>query len=392
MLEDAVKAFADLDDPASVALQGQLARAFYLDEEPGRALEVAERALAIAEHRDLIPIVADLLVTKGSALCSMGRAYEGVGVLEAGLRLAEAHDLHHTAFRARNNIGANLAQRDPRTALAILRAGTAEARRLGALSWVLSLAGNAFACALSTGDWDWVDAEAASFMALDLDTEDRASVLSTVIGLAAMRGRPYDDEMAEFERLLAHATDPGALSAVYDARAINALASGDLEECRRNYSKMLEVSALNVPTVAGTLAQVALWQADAGAARAAADRLEASGAHGPAISARLVTVNAGLAALDGRREEALALYREALSSWRDAGLALSAAFATIDMATLLDPTEPEVRAAAELARATLTALGARPFLARLDAALSRSMYAGTPDVASVPDRQASSPR
>jgi tetratricopeptide (TPR) repeat protein len=392
VLEDAVRAFADLEDPAVVALQGQLARALYLDEEPGRALEVADRALAIAEHRDLISIVADLLVTKGSALSSMGRAYEGVGVLEAGLRLAEAHELHHTAFRARNNIGANLAQRDPRSALAILRAGTTEARRLGSLTWVLSLASNAFACALTTGDWAWVDTEAASFMALDLDTEDRASILATVIGLAAMRGHPYADEMAEFERLLAGATDPGALSAVYDTRAVTALAGGDLDECRRNYSKMLEVSALNVPTVAGTLAQVALWQADPEAARAAADRLEASGAHGPAISARMITIRAGLAALEGRRDEALGLYREALSSWRDAGLIVSEAFAVIDMATLLDPSEPELRAAADVARGILTALDARPFLARLDAAMSRSRTARTADPSSVPDRQAPSPR
>ena len=49
---------------------------------------------------------------------------------------------------------------------------------------------------------------------------------------------------------------------------------------------------------------------------------------------------------------------------------------SIDMATLLDPAEPEVRAAAASAREVLTRLGAKPFLARLDAAMERQ--ASTP--------------
>lgn len=41
------------------------------------------------------------------------------------------------------------------------------------------------------------------------------------------------------------------------------------------------------------------------------------------------------------------------------------------MATLLDPSEPEVRAVAESAREILVRLEANPFIARLDAATSR---------------------
>lgn len=42
------------------------------------------------------------------------------------------------------------------------------------------------------------------------------------------------------------------------------------------------------------------------------------------------------------------------------------------MAFLLDPIDPEVRAAAEAAREILVRLEAAPFIARLDAALARS--------------------
>ena len=42
------------------------------------------------------------------------------------------------------------------------------------------------------------------------------------------------------------------------------------------------------------------------------------------------------------------------------------------MATLLDPAEPEVRAAADAGREILARLGARPILEQLEAAMGRS--------------------
>ena len=45
------------------------------------------------------------------------------------------------------------------------------------------------------------------------------------------------------------------------------------------------------------------------------------------------------------------------------------------MATLLDPANPEVRAAAERSREILVRLGATPFVERLEAALARDPVA-----------------
>ena len=83
------------------------------------------------------------------------------------------------------------------------------------------------------------------------------------------------------------------------------------------------------------------------------------------------TINAGLAALDGRPRDAVVLYREALREWRDLGMVWDEALCAIDMAVLLDPADPEVAAAAESARAILVGLRARPFVERLDAAMAR---------------------
>jgi hypothetical protein len=54
------------------------------------------------------------------------------------------------------------------------------------------------------------------------------------------------------------------------------------------------------------------------------------------------------------------------------GLAWDEALCGLDMALLLDPSDPEVRAAAEAAHQILVRLEAVPFIARLDAALARS--------------------
>jgi len=95
----------------------------------------------------------------------------------------------------------------------------------------------------------------------------------------------------------------------------------------------------------------------------------------PAIEADRRTIRAGIAALEGRRADALALYRDALRAWRDLGLAWDEALCGLDMALLLDPADPDVRAAASATRETLVRLEAAPFVARLDAAMTRSSQA-----------------
>ena len=110
--------------------------------------------------------------------------------------------------------------------------------------------------------------------------------------------------------------------------------------------------------------------------REALDRLDATGVHGPVAEIHRATLRAGLAALDGRAAEALGLYRDALRGLHDLGLPWDEALTAVDMASVLDPTDPEVRAAAEAARQILVGLGAHPFLERLEAALARTAAPG----------------
>jgi hypothetical protein len=68
----------------------------------------------------------------------------------------------------------------------------------------------------------------------------------------------------------------------------------------------------------------------------------------------------------------MVLYREVLRGLRDVGQRWDEALVGIDMATLLDPSDPYVRSVVESTREILVRLGAKPFVERLDAAMGRS--------------------
>ncbi|MGH3073624.1 MAG: hypothetical protein ACRDQC_01780, partial [Gaiellales bacterium] len=118
-------------------------------------------------------------------------------------------------------------------------------------------------------------------------------------------------------------------------------------------------------------ARAALLSHDVARANAALSGLVATGVHSATVDARRAEIRAGVAALDGHDAEAHALYRDALKGHRDTGVEVEAALTAIQMATLLDPSDPDVRAAADAARELFTRLGAVPLLARLEAAVNR---------------------
>ena len=149
--------------PGSVVLLAQLARAHFLMDAHGRAIEVVDRALAAGERLDLVDIVSDALITRGGALNHLGRQYEGLGVMRTGVELAEQHGLTRTVLRGRLNLGVFLGGSDPRAGLTNTREALDMARRLGLESFVRTLVANASTVALEVGEWDWAihEAEAA---------------------------------------------------------------------------------------------------------------------------------------------------------------------------------------------------------------------------------------
>ncbi len=375
ILEPAADEFADLAaDPGVVAILGQLARAYMLNEQAEHAISVADRALAAAEREDLVDIVADTLVTLGSAHGNAGRGYQGHAEILGGLDLAERHGLVAIALRARLNLGA-LPNIEPGPALENNRRGLAEVRRLGLRRRVVLFLTNAAEGGFWIGDWDWALPELDELLAADLEEADRMPVIEAIVRIRAWQGQDVDALVQELEGVARDASDPYSRYSAAVTRADLRLAHDDLAAAAEDYRRGAALSAGNAPNVLALAARAALLQRDAAGAAADLAALDATGAHGPWTESRRISIQAGLAALDERPAEALVLYVDALRRFRDLGVALDEALTAIEMATLLDPALPEVRAAADAAHAILDRLRARPFLERLDGAMSRGTVA-----------------
>jgi class 3 adenylate cyclase/tetratricopeptide (TPR) repeat protein len=372
LLEPASAEFADLAaDLGLVMLDGQLARAYMLQEHSSQAIAVAERVLAAAEHRDLLAPLADALITKGTALTSLGRGREGAGVILIGEQLAREAGLPTTLLRAVNNRLLSLELVDPAGGLEAAREGLTLARRLGhrpfMFNFVLSIGWFGF----MMGDWDGSLAQLDAGLADEPDLAHKGGLLRQAIAVRAGRGEAVEDALTEIEEIDVDQADPQQAVDLLQARAAVAFAAGNLEAARAAWKPIGDLVASARSWSLASAARAALWAGDAAGAREDLAELDVSGVHGPAAEIQRTGIRAGLAALEGRPADALTQYRQASRGWRDVGYVWLETLTAIDMATLLDPAEPEVQAAAEAGRETLTRLRARPFLARLDAALGR---------------------
>ena len=197
-------------------------------------------------------------------------------------------------------------------------------------------------------------------------------------------GEPTDALVADYRALPA---DPGDLvkpAGTAWSQAILAFAGSRFDVARREFLSFKDIFPAGGDEATLFASRCDILAGHAELARADIAQIDASPRRGRAIDADRVTIHAGIDALDGRTAEALAGYRQALGVWRDLGLVWDEALCAIDMATVLDPTDPEVRAAGEAAREILVRLRAVPILARLDAALAR-VAAPTGRTAAVPE-------
>jgi hypothetical protein len=241
------------------------------------------------------------------------------------------------------------------------------------------MVGNSAICALRVGEWDWAAALLEEWLSIEATASGWAEFYVDRAILRALRGEDPGSDIEQAGTLRASITDPQFESYELLARAWAAFAEDDLVTARDRAERAARITDYFVPLALPLAVRAALWAGDPREATAVVDAFQSAGFWGAALDVDRTTARAGAAALEGRGGEALAAYREALRGYRQLGLAFDEAAAVVDMATLLPRPErdsPEVRSAVEQARALLTRLGARPFLARLDAASDRDSVGG----------------
>ncbi len=369
ILEAGAAEFGDLyPDPSVLALLGRLATVYGRRGRDREALGLTERVLEPAELADETETVAHVLLTRGCSLSNIGRTYEGLALIEASFRLAEARGLHDVALAALGNKGAYLGG-DPRAALEAERGALALARRLGRRAGIFTNTGNAAEDAMRTGEWDWAIDAIDALLTEELSETEYSGLIGVRVAYRCYRGEDAAGDIAYLQRRVA--AMGGRLPAVEltDASAAVAFANGDLGEAARLWREIAAMSPINAPYVLPRAARASLWLREVEATAVDLVAFEATGIHGPASLAARLTIRAGLAALDGRVGEAGSLYRDAIRQWRELGLPWDIALTTLDMAHLLGPDGPGVREGATEARSILVGLRARPMIEQLDRAM-----------------------
>ncbi|CAN5583094.1 hypothetical protein BH23CHL7_BH23CHL7_16130 [soil metagenome] len=371
LLEGAMSEFSDLDqDSVMNRIKVGLARALLASAAPRRALDLAESVLESAERSDDVPLIARAFLVKSNALATIGRRREAVALLKTLKEMAAEHGLTDMMLRATGNLAASQGEQDLAAAMDGLREGLALARRTGHRDMVLQNVGNIGYCGFLAGEWDFALSELEALPTDELESRDLILVLNNLLIIRAARGESIDDGLAQMEQAGRNMSGQWHLF-VSDPQANAALASGDLTTAQQAFRDVAESDASQAPEYFYRAYRPALWARDIEMARKMADAAQAAGGHGPLVAARRATMRAGIAALEGRPAEALDLYREALRGWRSGHAAWDEALTGLDMATLLDPAEPEVAAVVTSTRTILEALGARPYLERLEAAVAR---------------------
>jgi class 3 adenylate cyclase/tetratricopeptide (TPR) repeat protein len=362
-----------------------LSRALMRTGNAAASVEAADRALDLAEHLGLDLIIAETFNNKGSSLGYLGRQREAIALLTASVDLAQSGGYVRAEIRARNNLATTAD--DARLAFEILDRGLDLSRRVGDRGMASWAAGTRlYMTYLVAEGWDEALADAETELA-EVRARSITGPLDEIRSLSAQglmrvaRGDPTDAMLSDLEGLAERTSDSYGMAAVQFLRGDRAFVRGDHAEASR---EMLAASSdSNISGVSLERAvRSALWSEDAPKVRELADRLDAHpGSFASTVAAR-ISARAGIAALEGRLDDAVAGYRDALARFRavnhDFGLACTA----LDFVLLVGPENPAAFAAAGEAQAIFERVGARPYLEHLEAALARPAPTGR---ATLPD-------
>jgi class 3 adenylate cyclase/predicted ATPase len=362
---------------AQARLLAGLGHAYQRHADYERALFASDRALAVAERLGLDAVAAQALVTKATALYRTGRSHEAIALLEGGLRLAAETGQITLELRARNNLATMLGEDDPRQATKVLKEGLALAEKVGdeqATLWHVAAAAYArLGLGESLGDiLDLLD----RYLERDLEPFDRFNLGSARIFIRAIGGEEVETEWRELSALVDPMSDAQMRAGAEATRASLALVGGELGVAFEAAMKAAEIEPGFVGGTVTQAARAALWMGDLERLRTAAELFDAAALPGKVNRVGSLVLDAGIAALEGRRDDAVSAYGEALRRLRGLGLVLGVADVGLDFVTALGPSVPEALAAAEESRQIYERLGVRAWSNRLESVRAEQSPAG----------------
>jgi class 3 adenylate cyclase len=371
LLLPAWEEFSDLEQTqVGVMMMDQISNTYGRLDRVAESLTWSDRVIEVAERLDLIPELVRGLIGRGATVAFLDRPREGLMLLRGAHAMALANGYHDRERGGRTMLTFMEQWSDPAAGLELAREGLEIARQTGSSLYAFQMVGNGSVCAIRVGEWDWATTLLEEWIPRDDQVAAQFSefFVDRAI-LTGLRGADPSDDIERAAAMRAGMTDPQYESYEAWARAWAAFSAGRFAEASAEALRSAQKTSYFQPLAAPLAARAALWAGDLEGARAALAGLEATMFRGAALANDKAAVRAGILALEGRQAEALALYRETLRGWQGLKLAWDEALTVVDMVAFLGPEEAEVRTAADGAWATLTRLGAKPYLERLEAAL-----------------------
>jgi len=359
-LAKAVDDLGRLEDDAGMArLTAELARACMLDLQDERAIEIADRAIAAAERLDLVDVLTEALITKGTSVARRAPR-EGMAILFGALKLAEIHGLILSEIRAANNLGNSVEAEDPDSSLELLRRGEELATRLGSRDAALKARGG-------RGNWlfERGELEASHALTVELEAEDvgvltRLELAAGAMVVDAALGLEADRRQAEVlvDTLIVGVTNPEFVASNVGNRAWAALYGGDSNEAYR-LGLQFARSGVDPFWANMILCHAAIRRRSLADARSALQAVRDAPTRGRVVRARTLAMEAGVTALEGDLAAAREQFRDAERRLRDLGMVMAIADMQLDMAAALAGS-PDGRPFAADALASFERMGARP--------------------------------
>ena len=371
------RAFDGLGEDGNSLVRAKLANAIALvlcfGSETRRALSWCEVALDLAERLDNTEILASALGARSLALFTLGRHREAVMLAQGMAGIADEAGALADQARARTGLSLYMLPDVPRAMVAVALEAVEFSRKAGDRNLEVTNLLNIAETSIYLGLWHEARVAMSELRQRELSSHE-AWLLGLEALLAALTG-----EFALSAEILARQAiirEPGVALAHQTTRlttsAFTALATGDLDVAIRDASRAVEIdpAGINVSAALEIYGHAALWQRDLVGLRealASGERIR-----GRAMAAHRRTAEAGIAALEGRTDEAAEIYRDAIEQWRVLESALDLALCELDLVLLLGADHPDATIAKE-ARDILTQIGARPFLQRLNEATESSV-------------------
>ena len=379
ILEAAIPEAEALDDPTPLSeMLARLARGYMREGVTDKAVAAADRAIAIAEEHDLLAVAAEALVNKGSALSIMGRVHEPIALIGAALALAQKVGDRMMEVRIRNNYAVVLRSQDPQGTVVTLRETLDLARDLGDRAMYVWVAGTVAQDLFRMGrDWDAHIPVLQDALETATLRHDRLRMREHIAWFEVTRGEKLDTIGAELRAIVGDSDVPDDIRPVAALEATAASMMGRHEEAYQHVLRVLEVQT-QAPHAGFALGlQIAIWGGMPARIAEMARRMLELPATEPLIRAGAAHARAALAAVEGRRTDAVAAIADAHALLTAVGARYMVARLAVEAAILL-PDEPFVRELAAEARPILEELRARPDLERLDEALASVPAAATP--------------